>query len=158
MKKKKEFKVVSVGGEAALEFTRARWKHYLRWLVFCVAILLYLMLMLSSYNSHFILHKGFIPQEFIVYILSTFMLVPVMPQVFFEVDHIRLHDTGIEIQNLVMKRHEKWEDVVQFADPKYLKFAMLRTKGFIYFLIRRDLPQFDKLVERIKEKTIKQIK
>lgn len=86
------------------------------------------------------------------------MLVPIMPQVFFEVDHIRLDDDGIEIQNLLMKKHEKWEDVVQFADPRYLKFAMLRTKSFVYFLNRRDLPEFDKLVERIKEKTIKQLK
>jgi hypothetical protein len=158
MKKKKQFKEVAVGGDAVLEFTRARWKHYLRWLVFSVAILLWLMLMLSSYSTHFIRHIGFVPQEFVVYVLSTFMLLPVMPQVFFEVDHIRLDQDGFQIQNLMMKKHEKWENVVQFADPRYLKFAMLRTKSFIYFLNRRDLPEFDKLVERIKEKTIKQLK
>lgn len=158
MAKKKEFKEVSVGGEATLEFTRARWKHYLRWLVFCIAIFLYLGLFLSSYNTHFIMHKGFVPQEFVVYLLSTFMLVPIMPQVFFEVDRLRLDHDGLQIQNLMMNKHEKWEDVVQFADPRYLKFAMLRTKSFVYFLNRRDLPEFDKLAERIREKTIKLVK
>lgn len=157
-KKKKEFKQVTLGESAVEEFHRPRWKHYLRWLIFCFVVFLYLTLLLTSYNTHVILHRGFVLQELIVYILCTIMMIPIVPSVFLEVDYVKVSDDTIELQNLLFRRIERWEDIKRFDNPLFLKFAILRTKSCVYLLNRRDLQHFDKLIETIEQKKPKLIK
>ncbi len=154
-KKKKEFKDIPIGDAAAAveEYQRTRWKHYLRWLVFCWVLFLYTMLLMQSYHSHIILHKPFIIKELIAYVLCTVMLVPIVPSLVLEVDYAKVDDDALILQNLLMRKRELWTDMVKFWNPTYMKFAILKTKGFIYLLNRRDIPKFDKLVETIRSKS-----
>lgn len=151
-KKKKEFKQVPIGENQPQEFLRSRWKHYVRWVVFCIVLFLYFSLLLLSYHAHFLLHKGFLLQELIVYILCSIMLLPILPSVVMEVDYVRVEDDGIVFQNLLFRRKEKWEDITRFANPLYLKFAIVKTKRFVYLLNRRDMPNFDHLAQMVEEK------
>lgn len=139
------------------EFIRSRWKHYIRWGVFAFVMFLYFSLILLSYRSHFIQGQGFVLKEIVVYIMCSLMLVPILPSVVLEVDYVRVEDDGIVFQNLVWRRKEKWENLTSFANPIYLKFAIVRSKSFIYLLNRRDIPHFDALAERIRAKTDKLI-
>ena len=151
-KKKKEFKPVVVGEVQASEFLRSRWKHYVRWIVFCIVLFLYFSLLLMSYRAHILQGKGFLPQELVVYILCSIMLLPILPSVVLEVDYVRVEDDGIVFQNLVYRKKEKWEDITKFTNPQYLKFAIVKTKKFVYLLNRRDMPNFDQLAQSIEEK------
>ncbi|MBX9686291.1 MAG: PH domain-containing protein [Candidatus Obscuribacterales bacterium] len=156
MKRKKEFKQVELGVEPVkTEFLRSRWKHYLRWLIFCFALLLYIMLILTSYHSHVLLQKGFLLQELVVYVLCSLMMLPILPSVVLEVDYLRLEDDGIVLQNLLFRRKLLWDEIQGFIDPRYLKFAILRGKKFFYLLNRRDLPHFDEIAEAIRAKATK---
>lgn len=155
-KKKKEFKQLAVGEEASesLQFVRARWTHWLRWIVFLFVCFLYLLLFLKTYDMHVIQHRGFLLQEVIIYCICTIMMIPVIPSVVLEVDRVEIDKEGLVLHNLLFRRREAWSDIVKFIDPKLLKFAILKTRGFFYLLNRRDLPNFDKLVETIQQKNI----
>lgn len=155
-KNKKEFKDVPVGEEAAevAEYMRPRWKHYLRWIVFSFVVFLYFSLILTSYHTHFLLHKGFVLQELIVYILCSLMMVPILPSILLEVDYVRVDKEGILCHNLLMRRVESWDKITRFSNPVYLKFAMLWSKNFIYLLNKRDIPHYDQLAETIRQRAI----
>ncbi len=154
-KKKKEFKELSTGQEVVnTVFSRSRWKHFIRWIIFCFVLFLYISLLLLSYRSHFLLHKGFLLQEFVVYIMCSLMMLPILPSVVLEVDYVKLEEDGIIFQNLIFKKFVKWEDIRKFTNPLYLKFAIVRTARFVYLLNRRDIPNFDELAEKIREKAI----
>lgn len=159
-KKKKEFKQVAVGDSATTEFLRSRWKHYVRWIVFAIVLFLYFGLLLRSYHAHVLLHKGFLLQEFIVYILCSIMMLPILPSVVMEVDYVKVEDDGIVFQNLLFRKKEKWEDIVKFSNPLFLKFAIVKTKGFVFLLNRRDIPNFDQLADTIERRatTLKVVK
>lgn len=155
-KGKKDFKEVTVGGEPAFsEYARARWKHYTRWLVFSFVAFLYITLILNSYHSHILLHKGFIIQELIVYLLCSIMLIPILPSVVFEVDYVKVTKEDIEFSNLLFRKKVKWDEIRKFKDPKYLKFAIVWTDRFIYLINKRDISNFGELAETILENAVK---
>jgi hypothetical protein len=152
--KKKKFKELPVGELASVEYERARWKHYLHWLLFSAVVFLYLLLILSSYSSHVLHHHGFMLQELIIYVICTLMMIPVLPGVILEVDYVRVDPEEVVFQNLLLRRIERWENLIKFDDPVILKFAILRSKDFVYLLNRRDIPDFGQLVDTIKEKAV----
>lgn len=153
-KKKKEYKEITTGVEAfeSIEYTRTRWKHYFRWLVFGFIMMLYLMLLLTSYKQHILLHRGFILQELVGYIVCTLMMGPVLLSLVLEVDYIKIDPEELVLQNLLLRRRERWENISKFYNPPLLKFAIMFSKRFVYLLNRRDIPQFGELVDTIKQK------
>lgn len=157
-KKKKEFKELPVGAEAVdgieYEYQRSRWKHFFRWFMLGVVMMFYLMLFLLSYRAHVLQHKGFLLQELLGYLLCTIMVAPVIPSVVLEVDYVRTGLEEILFRNLLWARRERWQDIVKLIDPRFLKFAVVRTRTFVYLLNRRDLPHFDELMETIKDRAI----
>lgn len=159
-KKKKDFKPVPVGAEATPtinEFKRSRWKHFTRWLVFGFAVFLYISLMYMTFSAHVLHGQGFSLKEVVVYIMCTILMVPILPSVVLEVDSVKTDDDSITFNNLLFRKKEKWENLVSFSNPIYLKFAIVKSKSFFYLLNRRDLPNFEMLVERIRMKTDKLI-
>lgn len=160
-KKKKDFKpltinpIVSSGEPVAItEFKRPRWKHFLRLLTFTGIILLYIMFGFTSYNSHIVLHHGFSIKEGIAYILALAIAVPIIPSVLMEADYVKIEPDGLLIKNLIYRTKVAWEDITKFSDPLYLKFGILRTKKAFFLLNRRDLPNYNQLVETIREKGV----
>lgn len=89
--------------------------------------------------------------------MCTLLMIPILPSVVLEVDAVKTDDEGITFSNLLFRKREKWENLVSFSNPIYLKFAIVKSKSFFYLLNRRDLPNFDTLVERIRMKTDKLI-
>jgi len=156
-KKKKEFKELPIGPEAVqfLEFRRGAFHHVVRWAMFLAVVTLFVLLLLTSYKSHFLLHNGFQLKEVVGYCLCFFMMgVMIVPSVVLEVNYIKTGLENIVFHNLLFRRTEPWENITEVIDPRYLKFVIIRTKHFIYLLNRRDISNFDKLVETIKEKAV----
>jgi hypothetical protein len=155
-KKKKEFKELTVGGEAVetLEFVRTRWKHYLRWIMFSFLMLIFFMLLWTTFKVHVLAQEGFMLKELVLYTMCGLMMIPVGSSIVLEVDYVKVEGDTIVFQNLLIRRSERIEDIVKFIDPVYLKFAIVKTKGFIYFINRRDIPNYQQLFETIKTKAI----
>ena len=126
----------------------------MRWMIFSFLIMIYLMLLLLAYRSHVLLGRSFSPQELLGYILCTIMLIPILPSVILEVDYVKIGLEEIVFQNLLMRKIERWENLVKFDNPRFLKFAIVRTKSFMYLLNKRDIQHFDELIETIKQKAI----
>lgn len=158
-KKKKEYKQLSVSAEQAPEktlsthFKRPRWKHFVRMGTFGMLLMLYALFLFTSYNSHVVLHESFHPKELIAYMVALVIAVPIFPQVFMEADEVTIEESGIVIKNLLFAKRLAWQDIKSFSNPIYLKFAIIRSPKFYYLLNRRDLPNFDQLVEQIQQKT-----
>lgn len=157
-KKKKEFKQLSVNPvvepTVVTHFKRAAWKHWMRLLMLGVLVLLYSLFVFTSYHTHLVLHQGFNPKELLAYFLGLVIFVPVFPSVVMEADWVQLKPNGILIKNLLFKNEEAWEDIKSFADPIYLKFSILKGKKFVYLLNRRDLSDYDQLVEAIRDNAV----
>jgi hypothetical protein len=156
-KKKKEFKELPVGADAVqfLEFRRGAFHHFVRWGMLLAVLTLLGMLLLTSYKSHVLMHNGFQLKELVGYCVCLFMMgVMILPSVVLEVNYIKTGLENIVFHNLLFRRTERWENITQVIDPRYLKFVIVRTKNFVYLLNRRDIGNFDKLVETIKEKAV----
>lgn len=107
---------------------------------------------MTSFYSHFQMGRPLVLKEFILYLLMLFMTGVLIPQIIFEVDYIRDDGDELRIRNLFLSFKEKWSELKWLYNRPFLKFAILRGKKFIYFLNKKDLQEFDKLVETIREK------
>ncbi len=86
--------------------------------------------------------------------LGLIIALPVFPSVILEADTVTIEPSGIVIKNLLFKNKEAWEDIKSFINPIYLKFSILKGKKFVYLLNRRDLSDYDQLVETIEQKAV----
>lgn len=153
-KKKKEYKELKVNQAPApaapiTTFKRSRWKHFLRMFIFGVLVMLYLMFIYTAYHTHVLLHQGFHPKEGLALFLAICIALPVFPSVFLEADSVSVEPDGLVIKNLLVKNKVFWTDIKSFINPIYLKFSILKGKKFVYLLNRRDLSNYDLLVETI---------
>lgn len=135
-------------------FQRARWKHFVRFFFIGIIVLLFVALTIRSYELHFVYKNGFDVREIVIYLWATIILLPFLPTLVFEADKVELGTDGLRLKNLFYGAHEKWEDIRSFKNPIYLKFAILRGKKGFYLLNKRDLPNFEQLVETIQHKAI----
>ena len=137
---------------AITEFKRGPWPRLFRWVGVGVILALHSGIIMTSYHSHVGLGRAVSIKECIVYVMLLFMTAVLVPQIVFEVDSVRADADGLRIRNLFLSFHEKWADLKSFYDPPWLKFAVLRGAKFFYFLNKRDLNDFDRLEQTIKEK------
>ncbi|MBX9572150.1 MAG: hypothetical protein K2X77_24870 [Candidatus Obscuribacterales bacterium] len=159
-KKKKEYKDLKVNQAVTAEnslptqFKRSRWKHFLRLFIFGVICMLYILFAWTAFHTHVVLHQGFHPKEGLALFLGLIIALPVFPSVILEADTVTIEPSGIVIKNLLFKNKEAWEDIKSFINPIYLKFSILKGKKFVYLLNRRDLSDYDQLVETIEQKAV----
>lgn len=134
------------------EWRRGTWQRLVRWVGVGVLVALHTGIIMTSYYSHATLGRPLSMKEFILYLLVIAMTCVLLPQVAFEVDYLRDEGDEFLVRNLALSFKEKWSEIKWFYNRPFLKFAILKGKKFIYFLNKTDLPDFDRLVERIREK------
>ncbi|MBY0549012.1 MAG: hypothetical protein K2W95_17195 [Candidatus Obscuribacterales bacterium] len=134
------------------EWKRTNWARFFRWIGFGAVLSLVTGVAMTSFYSHFQMGRPLVLKEFILYLLMLFMTGVLIPQIIFEVDYIRDDGDELRIRNLFLSFKEKWSELKWLYNRPFLKFAILRGKKFIYFLNKKDLQEFDKLVETIREK------
>lgn len=120
--------------------------------------MLYVAVAAKTYNAHFVLGKPFSGSEATFFFMVTFASLMVVPQLVLECQVVKLEEDGIRFRNLFFGLKERWEDLKWFQNRAYLKFCVVRGKKFIYLLNRRDLSDFDLLIEEIKTKAINMTK
>lgn len=135
-------------------FRRARWKHYMRFIFVGIIVFLFVELIFCTYNIHIVRHESFKLKEIFAYGLAMIMVLPFLPTLVFEVDELDIRASGISVKNLLYRVEESWEDLISLKNPIFLKFAILKGKKGLYFLNKRDLPEFDELIETIRNKAI----
>lgn len=151
-KKKKPIPFPPSGGPTAIETRRSGWKSTFRWVGVGMVAFMYTGLAFMLYKVHVLMGKPFTSTEALLFFLVSLISLILLPQLVLEIQYVKVEEDGLRLRNLLFGVKEKWEDLLFLRDPPYLKFAMLRSKRFLYLLNRRDLPDFDRVVEIIRKK------
>lgn len=134
------------------EWKRTNWPRFFRWIGLGAVLAMLFGVAMTSWHGHHDLGRPLVLKELFLYFLMMCITGVLIPQIVFEVDYIKDEGQEYRIRNLFLSFKEKWSDVQWLYNRPFLKFAILRGKKFIYFLNKRDLADFDKLVETIREK------
>lgn len=146
---------LSASGERSVYYTRARWKHWIRYFAVFIIALLTLGLLLSNISM---LQEGRpleLRQAILSLVLVIFFDLTVLLPTILEVDRVWATPDKIILKTLFWTAKIPWSHVRQFHNPIYLTFAILRTPRCCYLLNKRDLQPADELVETIKFKLAK---
>jgi hypothetical protein len=137
-------------------FKRARWKHFVRWGAFLVLIFIDLVLVYSGVKHHLLtvreLSASALLKEGLAYIMMFFCNLMVLPTMVFEVDSVEVTTEGLRFRNLLFAWRERWEDISSLIAPVYLRFAILKGRALYYLINKRDILDYDELVEIIRHK------
>ncbi|MBI4534616.1 MAG: hypothetical protein HY711_11790 [Candidatus Melainabacteria bacterium] len=146
---------LSASGERSVYFTRARWKHWIRYFAVSIIVLLNIGLLLSNIQ----LFQEGRPFELRQVVFSLFLAIffdlTVLVPTMLEVDKLWATPDKVILKTLFWTSKIPWDHIRQFHNPLYLTFAILRTPRCCYFLNKRDLQPADELIETIKFKLAK---
>ncbi len=150
--KKVEYRPGFVDPDAPHEFKRSAFKHFIRYPV-SMTLLLLNVAVVMSFVDRIPTHQLMNPLKEIFFFgvvgfVDIFMFIPVL----FEVNRVKTSSEGLEISALYWKRKLRWDQIIAFDQPKFLKFAILKTKKSFYLLNKYDLKPYFELAEIISAK------
>lgn len=133
-------------------YNRPLWKHIIRYPAAFFLILLNVAIVMS-FIERFPQHRVMDPfrEAFffgMVGFIDVFMFLPIL----LEVNKVQTDSDGIKISALLWRVKLTWDQISSFEQPKYLKFAILKTKKGMYFLNKYDLKPFYEVAEIISAK------
>ncbi len=88
------------------------------------------------------------------YAFLIFVDLVMFTPMFMQVKRLQFFDDRLVIETLFWKSKVKWQDIVRFWQPPYMRVAALKTKRCIYLINPRDLDGFDDLILKVKEKLV----
>lgn len=150
--KKVEYRPGFVDPEIPHEYKRSAFKHFVRYPMSMTLLLLNIAVVMSFFEripKHQLMDP--VKEVFffgVVGFIDVFMFIPVL----FEVNRILTDKDGLTISALYWKVRLRWDQLVTFEQPKFLKFAILRTKKTFYLLNKYDLKPYFELAEIISAK------
>ena len=134
------------------EYRRSAWKHYIRYTVFAVFVMLNLSMTMSFVEraqQHMLMGVGRELVFFVVLaLLDLFMFVPII----FEVNRVETDADGILLTTLFWRKRLEWEEIRRFEAPRFLKFAIIRTERCFYLINKPDIPLFSDLARTLAAK------
>ncbi|MBX3137532.1 hypothetical protein KF707_15015 [Candidatus Obscuribacterales bacterium] len=133
-------------------YRRPLWKHIVRYPAAFFLILLNVAVVMS-FVERFPQHRVMDPFRELFFFgmvgfIDVFMFLPVL----LEVNKIETDTEGLKVGALLWRVKLTWDQIVAFDQPKYLKFAILKTKKGMYFLNKYDLKPFYEVAEIISAK------
>jgi hypothetical protein len=133
-------------------YKRALWKHLLRYVILSTIVLLNISTVMS-FLTRLPDKQMMNPWQEIFFFLTVAIvnLLFAVPAIF-EVNRARLAPEGLQLNTLLWRTRLKWSDLVEFEQPRFLKFAILRTKRCFYLINRRDIYSYESLARSIKDK------
>ena len=127
--------------------SRLRRKHYMRLFFFFCLFLLNAASLLSLINR-LVDHRAVQVSAELFHFLCVFVIdIYMVPSVIFEVDELTVREDGLTVKALLWQRHLRFEQVVSFQNHKNFLWAILRTARCFYLINKRDMKNFDQLVE-----------
>ena len=149
---KREESRVQIDLNVPHSYKRPLWKHIIRYPAAFFLILLNVAIVMS-FIERLPQHRVMDPfrEAFffgMVGFIDIFMFLPIL----LEVNKLETDNSGIRIGALLWRAKLTWEQITSFEQPKYLKFAILKTKKGMYFLNKYDLKPFYEVAEIISAK------
>ncbi len=145
-------KLPYVNPENPHSYQRSAWKHFIRYPAVLMLLTLNVALVMS-FLERLPKHQTMDPFKeafFFLFVLfiDLFWLVPMI----FEVNKVETDSEGIRFSTLFWKARFSWEEILRFEQPRFLKFAMLRTARCFYLINKYDLKPFYELAAIIEAK------
>lgn len=127
-------------------FRRKARKHYVRYFYLLVLLFLNISFLMSMIErAQHRLYVDFGSEAFLlVFILGLDCVM--LPSLLFEVNAVLVREDALIIETMFGSRTVFYGDIVSMTMPKYLVWAVLRTKRGFYLINRREIPDFDQLL------------
>jgi hypothetical protein len=149
---KRDEKRIPVDVNVPHAYRRPLWKHIVRYPAAFFLILLNVAVVMS-FIERFPQHRAMDPfRELFFFAMVGFIDIFMFLPILLETNKIETDSDGLKVAALLWGVRLKWDQVVAFNQPKYLKFAILKTKRGMYFLNKYDLKPFYEVAEIISAK------
>ena len=121
------------------------WQRAWRWLGFTLISVLTVSFLASDYTSGIGAGRFIWQREVFSLAVLLFFTATVLFPILMECWYVRADKDGLNMKSLFWIGKATWSEVKEFRNPKFLKFALLRTNRFFYLVNKYALPEFDKL-------------
>ncbi|MBX9671648.1 MAG: hypothetical protein K2X93_28930 [Candidatus Obscuribacterales bacterium] len=133
-------------------YQRSNWKHFIRYPAVCMLGLLNVALVMS-FLERLPKHQTMDPFKegfFFLFVLfiDLFWLVPMI----LEVNKVQTDSKGVRVSTLFWKSQFSWDKILRFEQPRFLKFAVVRTARCFYLINKYDLKPYYELAAIIEAK------
>ena len=148
-------RTVSPSGQEAINYRRARWKHWSRYAGLFIMMLLNYSLIMSTIADQ-AMHNHFpLGLQIITFITVIFFDLTLLLPIIFEIDSLWITPDYLEFNVLFWRSKLVWNQIAYIHNPIYSNFAILRSPKCIYLINKRDIKPFDEVFEIIKSKCAK---
>jgi hypothetical protein len=150
--KKVEESRVPIDVDKPHQFKRPLWKHLLRYPAAIMLVVLNVAIFMS-FIERLPQHRVMDPLRELFFFgmvgfIDVFMFLPII----LEVNRIETDRDGLKVSALFWKARLRWDQITKFEQPRFLKFAVIRTPRSFYLLNKYDLKPFFELAEIISAK------
>jgi hypothetical protein len=136
-------------------YQRSRWKHLVRAAAFLFIVFLDVASVGQTIDANVRHHvsTAAMGKEAFLFVMLVIANCLVLPSIALEADRIEVNDESIIIRNLLLKCTINWNEITAVSAPIYLKFAIIKTRRFFQLINKRDIPDFNELMQTIQTKT-----
>jgi hypothetical protein len=126
-------------------FRRRLIKHLLRYFYLLMLVGLTVSMPMSLIERAQLHHHIDLGSELFMLFFILGINILILPSAFFEVHGIIFSEDGLKIETMFFPVRVPFDQIVTFAVPNYLIWAVLRTKRGFYLINRKDIANFDEL-------------
>ncbi len=132
------------------QYKRAAWKHFIRYFVVATFLLLDVSTVMS-YITRAQAHNLASPGQEIMFFLvvGAFNILLLLP-VILEVNRVIIDKDTISLSTLFWKSKLKWSVLLEFDEPMFFKYGILRTKSGYFLINKRDFKEYKQIAETIR--------
>lgn len=137
-----------------LRFRRHPLKHFPRYFFLIIVIGMNISMWMSVLSR---MHTGFVfdlGQEAIQFAFLAMVDLYLLPTLILEVNSLGFGDCTLSIGALLWRSSIPYESLRGFWMPKYFALAILRTPRCFYLIRRKDLGDFDRIMDLLVEKIV----
>jgi len=137
-----------------LRFRRHTLKHFPRYFFLIIVLGMNISMWMSVWTR---LHSGFafdLGQEAIQFAFLLMVDLYLLPTLVLEVNSLGFANRTLIVGALLWRSKIPYESLRGFWMPKYLAFAVLRTPRCFYLIRRKDLGDFDRIMDLMVEKIV----
>lgn len=131
--------------------------HWLRMLALLALAFMDVSIVSLELRNYFLLHIVFTGKALLhritLYIIFIFLNITILPSIVLEANRVEISDERITFRNLLFSQSVKWSEITSVVTPFYLKCAIVRWPGWFQLINKRDILDFDQLLQTIKTKT-----
>ncbi|HEY9758152.1 MAG TPA: hypothetical protein V6C97_23505 [Oculatellaceae cyanobacterium] len=133
-------------------FERPPLKSFIRLMGFLLVLMLNISLIGSVFSSIQTHQRINFQLEASSLLLLLFVDSTILLPLLFEVGKVRFWADRIGLNTLFWKTELAWSDILELSQPSIFAVAVIKTKGMIYIIHRRDFKEYPEIIEKIEGK------